>query len=111
MNLRFIPAELEGFAEHLSQANLEPYKIFLALSRRCQELELPIPISLLDLLDPVCLYGSLFVRSFVRVPERSIWSSEFVSHTFESHHELKALYIHFAQCDLCAIPLEMPSMF
>jgi hypothetical protein len=28
-----------------------------------------------------------------------------------NHTKLKALYIHFAQCDLCAIPLEMPSMF
>jgi hypothetical protein len=52
-----------------------------------------------------------FVRLFVRVPERSIWSSEFVSHTNLNHTKLKALYIHFAQCDLCAIPLEMPSMF
>ncbi len=76
---------------------------------------------LLDLLDPVCLYGSLFVRSFVcsfvrsfvcsfvRVPERSIWSSEFRFYTnemlrnfeFESHQAQSVIYPFRSMRSVC----------
>jgi hypothetical protein len=47
-SLRCIPAELEGFAEHLSQVRLSSYKIFLALTRQCEERGLPISFTWKD---------------------------------------------------------------